>query len=81
MLPIAAIKYIFYSGVLVVSFFFAIRCLFAHDLRREAWRTQIKRRVYISRTGFKRLTIRFGWLSLFISLYVAYFLILDFVDA
>jgi|GEM_PF-2208452 len=81
MLPLAAIKYIFYSGVLVISFFFAIRCLFAHDLRREAWRTQIKRRVYISRTGFKRLTIGFGWLSLFISLYVAYFLILDFVDA
>lgn len=81
MLPIAAIKYIIYSGVLVISFFFAIRCLFAHDLRREAWRTQIERRVYISRTGFKRLSITFGWLCLFISLYVAYYLILDLVDA
>lgn len=81
MLPLAAIKYIFYSGVLVVSFFFAIRCLFAHDLRREAWRTQIKRRVYISQIGFKRLTIVFGWLCLFISLYVAYFLIIDSISA
>ena len=77
MIPLDAIVYTFYSAILVVSFFFAIRLLFAHDVRREAWRGGIKRRIYMTQAGFKRASIVSGWICLLISLATMYHLILD----
>ena len=80
MLPIAAIKYIFFSAVLVISLFLSIRCLFASDMRREAWRSGIKHRIYIREKTFKKVTLIIGWVLLFLALYVAYFQILDLLE-
>ena len=77
MIPLGAIKYIIQSGILVISFFFAMRCLFAHEMRLEAWRSMLKHRVYLSRKSFRICTRLLGWLCLFVSLTVAYYLILD----
>ena len=80
MLPLAAIRYILISGVLVLSFFFGMRFLFASDFRREAWRSALKHRIYMRQPVFKRTTIFLGWICLLISLFVAYFLVLDFLE-
>lgn len=80
MVPIAAIKYLFFSAVLVISLFLSIRCLFANEMRREAWRSAIKHRIYFRASTFKKLTIVLGWFLLFVALYVAYFQILDLLE-
>lgn len=72
MSPVAVAKYVFDAAILVLSFFFAFRLLFAHDMRRHAWRSVVKRRVYISQPNFKRLTILFGWIFLFIAIFLTY---------
>jgi hypothetical protein len=72
MIPLGAISYIIYSGIFVVCLFLGIRCLFAHEERRELWRSVIKHRVYVSPKTFKVLTILAGWILLLIALFVAY---------
>lgn len=73
MSPFGVAKYIFTSALFVVSLFFALRLLFAHDRRREAWRSTVKNYVYISRNKFKLWSILLGWILLFVALTVAYF--------
>ena len=72
MIPIAAIKYTILAGIMVISILVGIRCLFAHEMLRETWRTAIRRYIYFSRTRFKIVTITFGLFSLIIGLSVAY---------
>ena len=76
-MPLEAIKYICLSAVIVISLFMGIRLLFAHEMRREAWRSVTKRYIYMSRPRFKTVTLTIGWISLLLALYVAYFQILD----
>lgn len=64
MIPFAAIKYLISSAILVVSIFLGLRLLFANDIRREEWRSKIKRRIYMSRERFKRVTVLLGLLLL-----------------
>ena len=78
--PVAAIKYLFLSAVLVVSLFISIRCLFASDFRRENWRSALKHRIYFRASTFKRVTLLLGWFLLLVALYVAYFQILDLLE-
>jgi 4-amino-4-deoxy-L-arabinose transferase-like glycosyltransferase len=73
MSPFGVAKYILTSALFVVSLFFALRLLFAHDMRRDAWRSTVKRYVYISRAKFKVWSILLGWILLFVALSVAYF--------
>jgi hypothetical protein len=73
MSPFGVAKYIFTSALFVVSLFFALRLLFAHDMRRDAWRSTVKHYVYISRNKFKVWSILLGWILLFVALFVAYF--------
>ncbi|MEX0326848.1 MAG: hypothetical protein AB3N33_12245 [Puniceicoccaceae bacterium] len=80
MVPIAAIKYLFLSAILVVSLFLSIRCLFASDVRREAWRFAIKHRYYMRQKTFKRVTLLLGGLLLVLALLVAYYLTLDLLE-
>lgn len=72
MSPIGVARSSFDAALLVISLFFAIRLLFAHDMRREAWRSFVKRHVYINQKNFKRQTIALGWLLLFIAIYLGY---------
>jgi hypothetical protein len=72
MSPFGVARSIFDAALLVMSLFFSLRLLFAHDMRREAWRSFIKRHVYVSQKNFKRLSILFGWLLLFVAIYLAY---------
>lgn len=72
MSPFGVARSIFDAALLVMSLFFAIRLLFAHDMRREAWRSFVKRHVYINQKNFKRLSIGLGWLLLFVAIYFAY---------
>jgi NADH:ubiquinone oxidoreductase subunit 5 (subunit L)/multisubunit Na+/H+ antiporter MnhA subunit len=81
MIPIDVIKYLIVSAGLVLSFFFALRFLFAHDHRRANWHSSVKRHIYMSRDTFKRTTIVLGWLCLLLGLWITYCLILDFVGA
>lgn len=69
---IGVARYIVFSGIFVISLFLGLRMLFAHDMRRDAWRSTVKRYIYISRPRFKLWTIIFGWLLLFIALFVAW---------
>ena len=80
MISLEAIKYLLSAAIMVLSFFFAFHCLFAQDVRREAWRLSIKRRIYFSQKRFKALTILAGWLFLFIALSVAYWEILRLME-
>ena len=80
MVPVAAIKYLFFSAVFVVSLFAAIRCLFANEVQREGWRNSLKHRVCFQRTTFKRLTLVIGWILLLLAMYIAYLQILDLLE-
>ena len=79
MLPIAAVKYIFLSLVIVLSMFFGIQGVFAREDRREQWRSILRRRIYFQRDTFKKLTKIGGWICIAISLSIAYFEILDLI--
>jgi hypothetical protein len=81
MVPLGAVKYTILAAVLVLSVFVGIRFIFAHDMRRETWRSMVKRHVYVSQIRFKRMTIAFGWLLLLFGLSIAYFQILNLLDA
>jgi hypothetical protein len=81
MIPLGAIRYLFFSTIFVVSLVVGLRCILAHDYRREAWRSSIKRRIYFSRKSFKVTSISLGWSLLVLSLFVAYFQILDLLEA
>ncbi len=81
MVPIGAIKYTILAAILVLSLFTGLRFIFAHDMQREAWRSFLKRYVYVSQKRFKRITIIVGWLLLLLGLYIAYFQILGLMDA
>ena len=70
--PIGVTKYIFFSAVFVVCFVTGIRLIFAHDMRRDFWRSNVKRHIYISAPRFKSLTVVSGWLLLVFSLYIAF---------
>jgi hypothetical protein len=79
--PIGVAKYIFSAAALVLSAFFALRLLFAHDMRREAWRSIVKRYIYFSQQRFKLLTILLGWIFLLLALYLTYLQIDQLVGA
>ena len=80
MIPLEAIKYLFLSGILVISLFLAVRCLIASDYRREIWRQAIKPKVYFRQHTFKILVRVTGWICLLIALFVAYFQFLDLLE-
>jgi hypothetical protein len=72
MSPLGVARYILTAAVFVISLFFAMRLIFAHDMRREVWRSVVKRYVYFSQSKFKVWSITLGWIFLFIALWVAY---------
>ena len=72
MIILGTIRYILISAVIVISMFLGLRMIFAHDLRREAWRSFSKRYVYVGRERFKRVTFLTGWLILLLSLWTIY---------
>lgn len=80
MIPLGAIRYVVFSTIFVVCLFVGLRCLFAHEMRRESWRSMIKHRVYINRKRFKVITIVGGWLLLLVALYVAYIQVIALLD-
>ena len=79
MIPIGAIKYTILAAILVLSIFTGIKFIFASDVRREVWRSIIKRYVYLSQKRFRRLSIILGWILLLFGLYVAYSQIVDLI--
>ena len=81
MISLSAIKYLLSAAIMVLSFFIAFHCLFAHEVRREAWRSVIKRRVYFSQKRFKTVTILIGWVCLLLGLCVAYLEILHLMES
>ena len=80
MIPLGAIRYVIKAAIIVVCLFMGLRFIFAHEMRREAWRSNIKHRIYIARQPFKVITILLGYVLLFIALYVAYFQIIGLMD-
>ena len=77
---IAIVQYILTSAVLVLSFFFAMRCLFVHEMRLEAWRGCIKHQIYTDRRSFER-TIRYiGWTFLMIFIWASFTQFLQFFE-
>lgn len=61
--------YMLQSLVLVLSFFLAIRCLFVHEMRLEAWREPVRHHVIrISQPAFRRSVRLIGWISLVVFL-------------
>jgi hypothetical protein len=77
MIPLGAIKYIIQAGVFVVSFFVAMRLIFASTYRREGWRTDIRRFIYFKKDTFNRISFLLGWVFLLISLLVGWFIVDD----
>lgn len=71
MIPLDAVKYLIFSAIMVVSIFVGIRLIFAHDMRRDEWRSKIKRRIYMSQRRFKRVTILLGILLITLGTWVA----------
>lgn len=69
--PIGVAKYILFSAVFVVSLVAGLRLIFAHEVTREGWRNDLKRRVYISRPRFRLVTVSAGLLLLLLALLVA----------
>lgn len=57
--------------VLVLSFFFAIRFIFVHDLHLVAWRGPVKRRIYISHKAFRMVVQSTGLICFMIFLATA----------
>lgn len=51
--PAILIEHFLPAALIVLTFFFSMRCLFAHDLRLEAWRTPVKHRIYVDHATFK----------------------------
>ena len=70
---VGVFKYILTSAVFVVSLLLSLRMIFAHDLRRETWRSTVKRYIHVSRARFKTWTVLMGWILLLVALSVAYF--------
>ncbi|MEX0330709.1 MAG: hypothetical protein AB3N64_04735 [Puniceicoccaceae bacterium] len=73
MSPIATALCFLSSAVIVLSFFFAVRCLFVHERRLEAWRSTVKHVIYVTRKTFKRIVLALGCLSLMVFLVATYF--------
>ncbi|MEX0324564.1 MAG: hypothetical protein AB3N33_00610 [Puniceicoccaceae bacterium] len=69
--PLILINYFLPAALIVLSFFFSIRCLFAHDMRIEAWRSPVKQWIYIDHFTFKRFIKSLGVLLLFVFLIIA----------
>ncbi|MGC9450138.1 MAG: hypothetical protein ACP5I4_01710 [Oceanipulchritudo sp.] len=80
MIPLGAVRYIVHATIIVGCLFVGFRCLFAHDMRREAWRSRIKHRVYISQKRFKLVTLLLGFILVAIGFYVAYLRIIELID-
>lgn len=78
--PIALISHMVPSAVIVLSFFFAVRCLFVHEMRLEAWRSPVKHVVYVDRVTFRRLVLAFGCLCLMVFLMASYFQVMSFLE-
>ena len=70
--PMALITHMIPSAIIVISFFVAVRCLFVHEMRLEAWRAPVKHRIYIDRVTFKRLILAIGCFCLLVFLIVTY---------
>ena len=79
-MPLTALKYILISTVMVPSFIFGMRMIFAHDMRREFWRSSVKRSVYFSQSQFKRVSSMCGWFLLVLSLFVSYISFIDLMN-
>ena len=65
---------------MVTSFILGIRMIFAHDMRREFWRSTVKRSFYFSQGQFKKVSSVCGWFLLVLSLFVTYYSIIDLMD-
>jgi hypothetical protein len=78
--PLALVYNIIPSAIIVISFFFAMRCLFVHEMRLEAWRSPVKHIVYVERTTFKWLVSIIGWVCFLIFLMVTYTQIIRLVE-
>ena len=74
---LSALKYILISIVIVPSFIFGMRMIFANDMRREFWRSAVKRSVYFSQDQFKTVSAMCGWFLLALSLIVTYYSVID----
>lgn len=66
--------------VIVLAFFFAIRCLFAHEKRLVAWHAPVKRRFYIERKFYNRAVRSFGWICYLVFLWSVYLVVLDLLN-
>jgi hypothetical protein len=80
-MPLGAIKYLLSAAVMVISAFFAFKCLLSRDDQREIWRSSLKRRIYLSQKTFRRVTLSAGWIFLFIALFVAYLEIIALIES
>ena len=78
--PIALISHMLPSAVIVLSFFFAVRCLFVHEMRLEAWRSPVKHVIYVDRVTFRRIILGIGCLCLLVFLMASYFQVMSFLE-
>ena len=65
MSPAILIEHFLPAALIVLTFFFSMRCLFAHDLRLEAWRSPDKHRIYVDHATFKVCIKSLGVVFLF----------------
>ncbi|MEX0326778.1 MAG: hypothetical protein AB3N33_11895 [Puniceicoccaceae bacterium] len=78
--PIAIVPYFLPSAVIVLSFFFSVRCLFVHEMRLEAWRSPVKHIIYVDRVTFRRIILIIGCLCLMVFLVASYFQFLQLLE-
>jgi hypothetical protein len=77
---IALMHHIVPSAIIVISFFFAMRCIFVHEMRLEAWRSPVKHIIYVERGTFRVMVMATGWLCLLIFLFATYSQILKLLE-
>ena len=69
------------SAVIVLSFFFAVRCLFVHEMRLEAWRSPVKHIIYVGQVAFRRIILATGCLCFLIFLTTTYLQFMKLIGA
>lgn len=73
--------YLIYSGIFVLSAFFAIKIMVASNILREHWRDQLKRRFYLSRRQFNLYLNVIAVLLLIIAGFTAYYSLRDIIES
>jgi hypothetical protein len=66
--------------VIVLAFFFAIRCLFAHEKRLAAWHAPFHSWFHMEPKVFNRAVRSFGWICCLVFLWSVYLVVLDLLN-